>query len=463
VGELLRTGVQIGVCRLDDIFCEDDFGTHKWTTLAVFIQLAFQESKQKSDRLASAWARARKRAREEGRLVPRLPAWVERAPDGKPRLIPGRAAVVRRIFQMAVEGLSHRRIVRTLEEEKVPPFGQKKVAKGRSRSQFCGRWNCPYVALILRDRRALGEFQPRTADGKPDGPPIAGYYPAAVAEAEWLLAQQAIGGRKPDVRRRHRKYVNIFAGMLIHARDGEGMILHARKYKGTTRLTLWNYSGHDGRAEGYSWPYLILEEKVLERLKEIDARDVLPQDKPARRLDVLRARLSHVRGEIASLGRELQEGYSRTVAAVLKQREAEEVELGDQLQKELAESVRPASRAWGELPSLVEVLKASPDPDATRMRIRAVLQRAIEDMRVLFVRRGAWRLAAVQVFFHGGAVRHYLLAYLPEAFKRPRQVWCRSLAADAAAGELDLRRPEHAERLAAELASLDIGRDDRAD
>src|SRR5262245_7177559 len=45
VAELVQTGLGIGVCRLDDIFTESDFGTHKWTTLAVFIQLAFQESK----------------------------------------------------------------------------------------------------------------------------------------------------------------------------------------------------------------------------------------------------------------------------------------------------------------------------------------------------------------------------------------------------------------------------------
>ena len=58
VAELLRTGVSIGVCRLDDIFTEDDFGTHKWTTLAVFIQLAYQESKQKAERVADSWSGA---------------------------------------------------------------------------------------------------------------------------------------------------------------------------------------------------------------------------------------------------------------------------------------------------------------------------------------------------------------------------------------------------------------------
>src|SRR5262249_15803007 len=52
VAELLRTGVDIGVCRLDDVFSERDFGTHKWTTLSVFIMLAYQESLQKSERVA---------------------------------------------------------------------------------------------------------------------------------------------------------------------------------------------------------------------------------------------------------------------------------------------------------------------------------------------------------------------------------------------------------------------------
>src|SRR3954469_24908310 len=81
VAELLRTGVDIGVCRLNDVFSEDDFGSHKWTTLAVFIQLAHQESKQKAERVAASWERRRTDAREKkGALIGnRLPAWVEKA------------------------------------------------------------------------------------------------------------------------------------------------------------------------------------------------------------------------------------------------------------------------------------------------------------------------------------------------------------------------------------------------
>jgi DNA invertase Pin-like site-specific DNA recombinase len=41
LSSLLRSGLRIGVCRLDDLFTEADFGTHKFTTLSVFVQLAF--------------------------------------------------------------------------------------------------------------------------------------------------------------------------------------------------------------------------------------------------------------------------------------------------------------------------------------------------------------------------------------------------------------------------------------
>jgi hypothetical protein len=330
------------------------------------------------------------------------------------------------------------------------------AAKGRRRSQFCGKWTTPYIALILRDRRAVGEFQPRLADETPDGAPIPGYYPAVVGETEYALARQALDGRKPEIKRRHRKHINVFNGLLTHARDGGGMMLRARKGKDGTHLTLWNTSNHGGGAEGYSWPYFDFEEMVLGRMVEIPASDILPSAKPARRVDELRARLDHVRKQIAELGKDLAEGYSKTVAAVLKQREAEEIVVGDELQRELAESVAPAARAWESLPSLVDVFRESPDPDATRMRIRAVLQRAVDTMPVLFVRRGAWRLAAVQVFFKGGAVRHYLLAYLPEAHARPRRVECRSFAEAGIATGLDLRDPSHAARLAAALEAADF-------
>src|SRR6185437_10812040 len=106
-------------------------------------------------------------------------------------LIPERAAVVRRIHQMAANGYGLVRIVSTLDKEKVPAFGELDIKPGRKRSQFSGRWTKPYVALLLRDRRVIGELQPYKIDDTLDGPPIPNYYPPAVSEEEFLLSRAA--------------------------------------------------------------------------------------------------------------------------------------------------------------------------------------------------------------------------------------------------------------------------------
>ena len=90
------------------------------------------------------------------------------------------------------------------------------------------------------------------------------------------------------------------------------------------------------------------------------------------------------------------------------------------------------------------------------MRIRAVLQRAVSTMHVLFVRRGAWQLCALQAFFNGGTVRSYLLGYRPAGNNRPRRVWCRSMAELPGRDDLDLRRREDAQALALVLQDLDL-------
>src|SRR5262249_11736258 len=101
IAELVQLGIGIGVCRLNGIFTEEGVGTHKWTVLSTFVMLAYQESKQKADRVAESWKKRRERARERGELLGcRLPAWLESV-NGEARVIPERAAVVKKIFRLA--------------------------------------------------------------------------------------------------------------------------------------------------------------------------------------------------------------------------------------------------------------------------------------------------------------------------------------------------------------------------
>jgi DNA invertase Pin-like site-specific DNA recombinase len=461
IAELLRTGVRIGICRLDDIFAEDDFGTHKWTTLAVFVQLAYQESKQKAERVAHSWEKRRERAREEGTLLTgQVPAWIK-VVNGEPRLIPERRAALKRIFQLAGRGVGYTRIVGKLTEEKVPPFGEVVVNEGRSRSQFSGQWCRSYVTMILNDRRAIGELQPKKADGSPDGPPLPHYYPAAVSEEEFLLAKAGQEERRNYDKAGRRsaprqgRHVNVFRGLLKHARDGEGFVLHNNGTKTAPVLLLMNTSGVKGRGRCYSFPYPIFEEAVLRLLREVDPKDVLPKEGEApSRADVLRAKLENVRRDIAGLKEDLQGGYSKTLAAVLRTKEGEEEEVAGELQEELARSVRPAARAWQELPGLMDLVRTG--GDEARLRLRPVLRRVIEDARVLIVPRGGWRVLALQLHFVGGAVRDYLILRQLAANHRPGGWWARSLADVATPGAFDLRRPADAARLESWLAAADV-------
>jgi DNA invertase Pin-like site-specific DNA recombinase len=182
VAELLETGVAIGICRLDDIFTEEDFGTHKWTTLAVFIQLAYQESKQKAERVAESYDTRRKLAREgkpmpprkkDGRITQtitdRLPAWLRTDPvSGKIVPIPERKLAIKRILELSAEGYGGARLARQLAREDIAPFGT-------------ARWTVPYLNKILNDERVLGRYQPRHTDDSPAGEVVEGYYPAGLS------------------------------------------------------------------------------------------------------------------------------------------------------------------------------------------------------------------------------------------------------------------------------------------
>jgi hypothetical protein len=93
-------------------------------------------------------------------------------------------------------------------------------------------------------------------------------------------------------------------------------------------------------------------------------------------------------------------------------------------------------------------------------RLRAALLATVEGVWCVFISRGATRLAAVQVFFHGCACRDYLILHRGAtggAVKaRPSQWWARSLASAVKPGELDLRRRKDAAALERVLTGLDL-------
>src|SRR5262249_23313646 len=217
---------------------------------------------RKSDLSGPAWRRKKEGAREGRIVTERLPAWVT-VKDGKMALVPERAAAVKRIFHLAANGYGTPRIVRRLKDEGVPAFGKS------------GEWGRVYVSKILCDRRAVGEYQPRKGKKQvPDGDPVSGYYPPAVSEKEYLAARAGMAERKKNPGRTGEHTVNIFAGILLPARDGKPFHLLGRLEK--SKYHVLANGSHQQGAPITSFPYPVFERAVLSLLAELDPREIIP-------------------------------------------------------------------------------------------------------------------------------------------------------------------------------------------
>jgi DNA invertase Pin-like site-specific DNA recombinase len=415
------------------------------------------ESATKSDRVNAAWQakKAAVRAKlpqpprhKDGRVTlafsGRLPAWV-RDEGGKLVVIPERAAVVRQIFAWSAQGYGQVAIVKKLEDEKVPPFFP--VVRRRDKDDPAkfhtkpGRWTKGYVKILLNDRRTLGEFQLRTKDGKKEGPPVAGYFPAVLKEGQFLEARAGCASRDRggDKRRRQGKHLDLFKGLLRSAHDGSTLLAITRTENGAKRGAklaaqrkgpkrdlpvhrsagvrhtrhLVSLASTQGQAPYVSFPLPPLETALLHELDEIDPVEILNGDQAPKETVALANELTGLETRIAAIQEELLTGDVPAAMAALRQLEVKRGDLAGRLAEAKLREAHPLADSWGEFLAL---LKDHDKSAEARVRLRPVLRRIIEDIHCLFVPHGRDRLAVVQIYFrteHAGKRRTYLVYHRP--------------------------------------------------
>lgn len=135
---------------------------------------ANEESETKARRLREAWGAKRKAAGIKP-LSALSPGWVRLRDDGSGfDLIPERAAVVQRVFEMTLAGSGQHSIAETLNRDSVPVFGRGKM------------WHRSYVKKMLESPAVVGRFTPHRVeriDGKKvrmATDTIEGYFPAVI-------------------------------------------------------------------------------------------------------------------------------------------------------------------------------------------------------------------------------------------------------------------------------------------
>jgi DNA invertase Pin-like site-specific DNA recombinase len=464
---LLQSGVRIVQLRPAETVFTDESDAMAVMMMVMELSRGFAESALKSDRVGSAW---REKKREAGLartvLTARCPGWIRpvgRREVGKRvfydgfELIDKTAAIVRQIVRWATEGHSLTGIVRKLAAAKAAPLGTSK------RKPVC--WCRASVNRILHSRTLVGEYQPHAGRGgrarRPDGPPIADYYPALITEEQWHALQAAVAGRKGKAGQPGRRRLNIFAHLLKDALGGGSLtVVDKRTRPCGPRMMTYRHAERGG--SGVSFPATVFERLILGKLREIKPRAILPDDGgEAEAVLSLTGRVAELDAQLEKVQRKLEEHADLEplvkAARSLADKRAAAVEALADAQRRAAS---PTAQAWGEYRTLLDVLDRADDEHDARTRLRSVLRRMVAQMTCLFTAQGQWRLAAVQVDFAGGNRRSYLLVHRPRsrgaAAGQPAvaKVWSFSDALPAVKS-LDLRRPAHAERLAKVLANTD--------
>lgn len=476
--DILDAGVNIVQLHPETIFRHERSDMTDIIRAIIELARGHGESRIKSVRSLANWDKAFNLAREgkaqpprrkDGKVTKaitnRLPGWIEEK-DGQLQLIAEHAAVVKRIFEMSVAGYGMTSIVKKLTAEEVPAFGDRvpdsdgHTRRADGKPYGCGQWRTSYVRSILKDRRALGEFQPRDTDGKPYGDPIPGYYPFVVGEKEFYAARAATGGRKTKQGRIGNNVANLFGGLLKNARDGCTYYAATRSDNGCVSKVLLNQSSIEGRSKCYTFPYATFEKAILSQLREIDPADVLGQGDGPADATVLRGELDWVRERKAVMAAELLKGDVAVIAAALRGLEVREAELLEKLGEAEEKAVKPLTETWRDAKTLIEMLDNATDPEDVRLRLRAALRRIVQGIWLIVVPRGRVRLAQVMVAFTDGKQRSYFIvhrgSYGNQNAHRPGAWVVRSLLQpDAAEQGLpflmeDLRDPD-------ELAGVEAG------
>lgn len=326
--KVLRAGITIVTLMDGQVYSRERI---KAEPMALFGSLmvmmrAHEESKTKAKRLSDAWEAKRRKA-ADAVVTARLPGWLQIVEEGGKRRIEFREhgrETVRRIFDETVRGYGKRLIAHGLRKDGVETFGSG------------GKWHESYVQKILRSRATFGEMQPYRRDDEgrrvPAGPPVKGYYPAAVTETEFLNAAAASelrnkSGGRPVVTGEE----NLLRG-LAFCICGSSM---KRDNKGAREATylVCAESGRGDCSNRRRWRLDFVEGKLLGRTSRINFRKLLAEageegGAPPTVADV-EAKVADVRRRLANIVEMVEQGVveyrerSLALAAELKAAEAE--------------------------------------------------------------------------------------------------------------------------------------------
>ena len=375
---LLNAGVEIVTLIDNKRWSRELMRVNRMAILeSIFVMIrAHEESETKSRRNKEKWERRRTVAEEGGDVITaRAPAWVRAVPEfgadgravmseGKQKrrfeAIPGRVAVVRRIYRLASRGAGLERIARALNRGGIACWGN-----GSRQGKM---WSRTHIRAILKTRAVRGFNTPHVLTHDDKGKPVrvpleerAGYFPDIFADdpelAKKVHAMTLTEGTTPPVREQAGATRSLLAGLCQCASCGFTM---SRVSKGSTkragrpRLVCTGAKFGKGCEQTKSVLLEDVEKAVLEYILGAvfmgwggDERLRTQVDRMRDTLQMLDQRVSEAASKV------LQVEHSEALAAELRnlerQRDALRMELPEKAQRAEVADYEFVSRRIGEL------------------------------------------------------------------------------------------------------------------
>lgn len=244
--------------------------------------LANIESRKKAKRIGEAWANKRLELGNKY-YTKKRPLWVGyNEKDKSFYLIEERVAIVRQIFNHYLNGYGAAWITKWLNKNKIQPWGLRRNGRRRPddlnyKKKFyhipATSWLITYVKKILSNRSTFGEFTPFTICGlvkrKEAGSALKNYYPPAIEENTFELAQLIRSKRRSKTGRPSRGNGNLFptlceCGFCKHSMH----FVTKNSIKGEVYLACSN-ARYGGGCRYISYPYKDFETSFLRHVRKI--------------------------------------------------------------------------------------------------------------------------------------------------------------------------------------------------
>jgi DNA invertase Pin-like site-specific DNA recombinase len=345
--DILNAGVHIHTLLSNKTYYHDRYDEFDLFQSIMEMSRSHRESKYKAERVASRWEQKQQDAKKGVPLGGTKPAWLDlvyangttKKPENDPKAKPvgfienNKVAIVKRIFQLTIDGYGRNVIARMLNAEGVPAF---KTEKG---------WGASTINQILTNQAVLGLYQPYTKgeDGKrvKRGEPFMFYRPI-IDRDTFDRAKAAVSGRDATKARKQSPDFHVWQGIARCALCGSPLHSYSngRKPKEGERAQRWMrcYNAKKGQCEAGSIAVVKSEAVFAEILAKLNILALVQSNAEATntKLEAVTGQLAAERAKLAKFKKDYADRQSETVLDLIYETEDAIKALAEQERTHLA-------------------------------------------------------------------------------------------------------------------------------